>query len=354
MNKKPFLLHISLEDKIVFCKNLSLLLRSGITLAESLNILKENIKSKTLKYILSIAIEDIQKGQYLANTFGKFENVFGKFFIEIIRIGELTGTLAENLERLGDEFKKIETLRRKAITTLIYPAFIIVTMIIMIIFLLYFVFPKISPIFENLGVELPLSTKIFLAASNFLVKNGIYIFLAIFILLAFFIFSLRFYSFRYFFHYLLLKTPIISNLIKNYTLAEFSRIFALLLNSGIKIVESFEICSKSINNEIYKKVFKEAAEFVTAGHPAHEFFEKYPNLFFYNFVKMIEIGERTGNLENNLQYLAKNLEENVDTFLERFVNILEPIILVIIAILIGFMAIAVVLPIYELSEKLQP
>jgi len=354
MNKKPFLLHISLEDKILFCKNLSLLLKSGITLTESLNILKENIKSKTLKYILSIAIENVQRGQYLANAFSKFENVFGGFFIEIIRIGELTGTLSENLEKLGDEFKKIESLRRKTITTLIYPIFIIVTMIIMIIFLLYFVFPKITPVFENLGVELPLTTKIFLAVSNFMVKNGIYIFLAIFISLTLFIFSLRFYFFRYIFHYILIKTPIISNLIKNYVLAEFSRIFALLLRSGIKIVEAFEICSKSVKNEIYKKVLKEAAQFVTAGHPVHEFFEKYPNLFFYNFVKMIEIGERTGNLENNLQYLTKSLEENVDAFLERLVNILEPAILVIIAILIGFMAISIVLPIYELSEKLQP
>ena len=354
MNKKPLFLYISLEDKILFCKNLSMLLKSGITLTESLNILKENTKSKTFKYILSIAIEDVQRGQYLSTSFSKFKNVLGEFFIEIIKIGELTGTLAENLEKLEQEFKKIESLKRKTITVLIYPAFIIVTMIIMMLLLLYFVFPKITPIFENLGVNLPLPTRIFLAISNFVTKNGLYIFVGIFVLLFLFNFSLRYRLFRYFFHSTLLKIPIISNLVKNYTLAEFSRILALLLGSGIKIVESFEICAKSINNEIYKKIFKEAADFVTAGHSLHEFFEKHPNLFFYNFIKMIEIGEKTGNLEKNLQYLTKNLEENVDIFLERFVNILEPLILVVIAIFIGFMAISILLPIYELSEKLQP
>ena len=352
--KKPFILHISLEDKILFCKNLSLLLKSGITLTEAINILKENTKSKALKYILNTTIKDIERGQYLANSLEKFNKVLGQFFIDIIRIGELTGTLSENLDRLGDELKKIGDLRRKVITTMIYPSFIIGTMIIMTIFLLYFVFPKITPIFENLGVDLPLPTKIFLKISNFFLNYGVYIFISFLILFILFLFSLKNKKVRFLFHYILLRLPIISTIIKNYTLAQISRILALLLRSGIKIVESFKICSNSISNEVYKKILEEGSNFIIAGHPSYEFFNKYQDLFYYNFVKMIEIGERTGNLESNLIYLTKSLEENVDTFLERFVNLLEPIILVVIAIVIGFMAISIVLPIYELSEKLQP
>ncbi len=354
MNKKPFFLRIPLDEKINFVRNLSLLLKSGISLLEALSILKENTRSKSLKYILDICISDVEKGQFLSSGFSKFRNIFGDFFINVIRVGELTGQLPENLDKLAEELNKIGALKRKIITTSIYPSFIISTMVVLIILVLYFIFPKILPIFENLGVELPLTTKIFIKVSNFLINNTIELFLSLVILVLLFIISLKYEKTKFFIDLFFLKIPIFSKVIRSYILAEFSRTFSLLLGSGLKIVEGLNISANSLTNLVYKKALNRVASEILAGHSLHESLGKTEKLFPYNFIKMIEIGERTGNLENNLKYLAKNLEEDVDTFLERFVNILEPLILVILAVGIGFVALSIILPIYELSEKIQP
>lgn len=354
MNKKPLFLKIPLGEKINFVRNLSLLLRSGISLLEALNILKENTRSKSLRYILDICALDVEKGQFLSNGLSKFKNIFGDFFINVIRVGELTGQLPENLDKLAEELNKIGALRRKIITTSIYPSFIISTMAILIILVLYFIFPKILPIFENLGVELPLITKIFIKVSNFLINNTIELGLLLIIFVLSFLIALRYEKSKFFVDLFFLKIPIFSKVLRSYILSEFSRTFGLLLGSGLKIVEGLNISANSLTNLVYKNALKNIASEVLAGHSLSESLEKTVKLFPYNFVKMVEIGERTGNLENNLKYLAKNLEEDVDTFLERFVNILEPLILIIIAIGIGFVALSIIMPIYELSEKIQP
>ena len=352
--KKPLFLKISLNDKILFVRNLSMLLKSGVNIIEALDILKNNTRSKALKYILSLAIQDIQKGQFLSNSLAKFKEVFGDFFVNIINVGELTGTLPENLDKLEKELSQIGGVRRKIITTMIYPTFIIGTMIVLVIFVIYFIFPKILPIFENLGVELPLITKIFIKISTFLIENTAEIILGIFIFIISIIAGLKFQKTRYYIHLIFLNIPLFSGLFKNYILAEFARILSLLLGSGLKLVESLEISGNALSNEVYKKTLQQVASEILAGRPLNEILAKFPKFFPYNFVKMIEIGERTGNLEKNLKYLSENLEEDVSTFLERFVNILEPLILIIIAVTIGFMAVSIILPIYELSEKIKP
>lgn len=354
MNKKPFFLRVSLDEKVDFVRNLSLLLKSGISLLEALDILKENTRSKSLKYILEECRQDVQRGQFLSNSLNKFRNIFGDFFINIISVGELSGRLPENLDKLAQELLQIGALKRKIITTLIYPAFIIGTMIGLVIFVLYFMFPKILPIFENLGVELPLPTRIFITVSNFLINNTVEIVISMVILILLFFIMRRFEKTKYFLDLCLLHIPILGKPIRKYVLAELSRTFALLLGSGLRIVESLNISANSLTNLVYISTLKKISNEVLAGHSLSESLIKFPRLFPYNFIKMVEIGERTGNLENNLKYLAQNLEEDVDTFLARFVNILEPVILIIIAITIGFIAISIIMPIYELSEKIHP
>lgn len=353
MNKKPLILRLSLNDKILFFRNLALLLKSGLSLIDSLTTLKNYQKSKTLKYILETIIDDIQRGQFLANSLDKFTNVFGELTVSIIRVGEITGNLVENLEKLSEELRKIEKVRKKFISTMIYPSFIISVMLVIIILVIYFIIPKLLPIFENLNVDLPTTTKVFLKISNFLINNGLYILLSLIMLIIVFIFLNRFKKLKYIFNFIFLKIPIIGELIKKYNLAQFSRSFALLLKSGIKIIEAIEISGKSLNNEVYKQNLIKASNFVLAGHSFNEFLSGYQNLFHYNFIKLIEVGEKTGNLEQNLFYLSNNYEEELDIAIERFVNSLEPFILIIMAIIVGFMAISIITPIYELSNKIQ-
>lgn len=352
MSKKPLIFRLTLGDKISFSRNLALLLKSGISLSEALIILKESSSSKSVKYILEKAIEDIEKGQFLANALERFIDKFGNFFISVVKVGEYTGKLIDNLERLSTEFRKIEKLRNKMITSFIYPSFIIGSMVIIIILVIYFLFPKLLPVFQNLGVELPLTTKIFLSVSLFLLNYGIYIFLSLLILFFSFPFFLRIYQFKYWFHFLLIRLPLISSLIKKYTLAEFSRNLAILLESGLPIVEALKLSGESLENLVYQKIIFNAVDFISRGHSLGEFLQKNQKYFPYNFIQMVIIGEKTGNLANTLFYLAENYDEELDTDLERFINSLEPMILIIIAASVGFIALAVITPIYEISNKL--
>jgi type IV pilus assembly protein PilC len=352
MSKKPFIFRITLGDKINFSRNLALLLKSGINLSEALLILKESTHSASLKYILESVIEDIEKGQFLANSLEKFSSKLDNFFISVIKVGEYTGKLVENLERIAVEFRKIEKLRSKMITSFIYPAFIIGTMLVVVIIVVYFLFPKLLPVFENLGVELPLTTKIFLKVSQFLLDYGIYFFLALTIFFTSLPFLLRFYKVKYFFHLILLHLPPFSGLIKKYSLSEFSRNLALLLESGLPFVQALEITGQSLNNLVYQKIILEAREFTLKGHSLGEFLNKKKKYFPYNFIQMVIIGERTGNLVSTLFYLAENYDEEIDIELERFLNLLEPIILVVIASVVGFIALSVITPIYEITNKL--
>jgi type IV pilus assembly protein PilC len=352
MNKKPLLFKVSLDEKILFLKNLSLLLKSGLSLVDSLTIIENYQKSASLKYIISQVKNDVQRGQFLANSLNKFKNIFGDFFISVIKVGEISGNLIDNLEKLADEMKKIEKLRRKFISTMIYPAFIMGVMIIIIIFIIYYIFPKLLPIFKNLNIDLPKTTIIFLVVSNFMINYSLHIIITIIALIITIFFLNTKPKTKYFLDLLILKIPLISSLIKKYNLAQFSRSLSLLIKSGMKIVEAIELSAKSLNNEVYKNKLLQAANFVLAGHTFNEFLTKNQNIFYYNFIKMIEIGEKTGNLEQNLVYLSNNYEEELDMEIERFVSLLEPFILIIMAFIVGFMALSIVTPIYELSNKI--
>ncbi len=352
MNKKPIIFRVSLNDKIFFARNLALLLKSGITLTEALVILKESTKSSSVRYILNEALKDIEKGQFLSNSLAKFSSQLDNFFISIIKVGELTGKLIENSERISIELRKIQRLKSKVISSLIYPSFIILTMFFIMFLVVYFLFPKLIPVFESLKVELPLTTRIFLKIAYFILNYGHFLFIGLIISGIGLGLALRNRKFRFYFDVFILNVPLLSSLFKKYSLASFSRNLAILLDSGVPIIESLNITSESLGNLFYKQKIAEAAEFVARGHGLEEFLNRYPKYFPYNFVKMITIGEKSGNLSNTLFYLAENLEEEIDIDLERFVNSLEPIILFVIAVMVGFIAISIITPIYEISDKL--
>jgi len=352
MNKKPFPFRVTLGDKIFFARNLALLLKSGIALTEALSILRESVKSKSMKFILDSVIQDVEKGQYLSSALMKFSDQFDNFFVSVIKVGEISGKLIENAERIALELRKIQRLRSKIISAMIYPSFIIGVMVMIFFLVIYFLFPRLLPVFESLNVELPLTTKIFLKFASFFLNYGHFFILFIFFLFILFILGSRKPNVKIYFDKFFLHLPILGNVLKQYALASFCRNLALLLSSGLGIVESLELTSQSLGNLVYKQKIKEASEFVVKGHSLGEFLLKYPFYFPYNFVKMISIGERTGNLEQTFFYLADNFEEEIDIALERLVNSLEPLILVIIAGLVGFIAISIITPIYELSDKL--
>jgi type IV pilus assembly protein PilC len=226
-------------------------------------------------------------------------------------------------------------------------------MTLIVILIVYFLMPRILPVFESLKIDLPPLTKIFIFISTFLLKYGIYIILFFIFSLILLFLLLRNEKFKYYFHFFLLRIPFISDILKKFEMAEISRSLGILLESGIHIVDALRLLGRNINNRVYRKVILKCSDLVAEGHSLSESLDKYSLIFFYNFIKMIDIGEKTGNLINNLFYLSENYEFEIDSTLERMVNMLEPLILVIISIIVGFVALSIILPIYELSDQLQ-
>ncbi len=349
-----FPVKISLAEQILLAKHLSMMLQSGISEVESLRIIKEQIKNKRFKGILDRVISDVENGQFLSESLGRFKNAFGELFINIVQLGEISGTLPENLEYLAEEIKKKADLRSKVKSALIYPLIIFLATIGITAVLVLFVLPRILPIFASLNVKLPITTIILIAVTNFVNAHYLAIFGGAVAFVMIWIFLLRLYPFRYFVHRFILFIPIAGKISSDYNMANIARTLGLLLKSGVKIVEAVAATANSITNLVFKKSLTEAVEDVKRGAPIYQYLEKKPHLFPPVLTRMIQIGERTGNLDKNLIYLSEFYENSLSEKVKNLSSVLEPILMVFMGLLVGFIALSIITPIYEVTQNIHP
>jgi type IV pilus assembly protein PilC len=343
---------VSNIEKIIFVKQLSLMLRSGLSIIDALEFLRDQTKSKKLKNIFEVLIGDLQKGISLAVSLRKFRNIFGDFFINIIDVGETSGNLDQNLEYLAATLEKQRELKSKVISSFIYPAFILAGTLGISLLMIFFIFPKIMPVFTDLKVQLPITTIIFMKISNFLINFWPLViayalgFAIIFILL------LRFDAVKYFFDKTIIHIPLLKLVIRDSIIVTFSRNLGLLLKSGLDISRSLEFASTTIENKFYQEIFNSALVSIKQGHSFKEFLRKNSKYFDNVFINLLEIGEKTGSLQKNLFYLADYYENDLETRLKNLTTILEPLLLATMGMVVGFMALSIITPIYQLSQQL--
>jgi len=351
---KPLFLYIPLSERILFAKHLSIMVKTGMTLLNSLNLIKKQMRSKSFIYVLNQVINDIEGGQFLSQSLKRFEHLFDPIFINVIRIGEASGNLPENLLYLSSELQKKQELRKKVRSAMIYPSIIVLATTGVTGVLAFFVMPRINPVFTSLGITLPWTTKFLVASSQFLYQYGLYILLGIFLLVIAWIILLRsFYGFRLFMHRLILRLPFFGSVSRMANHAEFTRTLGLLLKSGTKIVEAVTVTADSMGNLAYREALLEAAETVKRGELIHVYLSKHEDLFFSTASRMIEVGDATGTLETNLFYLADFYENEVDEATKTLSSVLEPVMLLIMGIIVGFVAISIITPIYEITQILK-
>ncbi|AKM78130.1 MAG: hypothetical protein UX49_C0003G0029 [Candidatus Wolfebacteria bacterium GW2011_GWC2_46_275] len=344
---------VSLAERIMFVKHMSMMIHSGMTEVESLRLIRSQIRSKGFLKILDDIIGNIENGQSLSVALSHYRNVFGDLFINIIKIGEISGTLSENLDYLGLEMKKSQSLRSKVRGALIYPAVILAATIGVVGGLIFFILPKILPIFKSLKVTLPITTRALMYLSDTLRSHYILIGLG-FILFIICLFVLRSIpTTRYIMHRMLLSTPIFGTISIGFNMANMTRILGMLLKSGEKIVQAVSITADASSNLVYKKALREAVVEVQRGKTLYAYFEEHEHLFPPTVSRMIEVGEKTGNLDNNLAYLAEFYENEVDEVTKNLSGILEPILLVVMGVAVGFVALAIITPIYGITQGLK-
>lgn len=345
-------LKVSTKEQILFARNLSLMSKSGMPIIEALKMISQQTQSGSLRRILKSVIQDVENGQFLSTSLEKYEGVFGTLFINIVEVGETAGTLPENLGFLAEELKKKQELKGKIVNALIYPAIIIVTTLGLVGLLSFFVFPKILPIFSSLRVQLPLSTRIVIAANAFITHNWLEILGGLVIVWFGMVGLLRLPPVRYGYDRFMLLLPVVGTMNKNIQMTVLARTLGLLLKSGVKIVEALSITSDIMPNVVYQRSLSKAAEAVKSGGGIGKYLATQPKLIPLMFSQMIDMSEAAGSLDATLQYLSEYYEAEVDEATKTLISVLEPMLMVVMGGMVGFISISIILPIYSISQNI--
>lgn len=343
----------STREQIIFAKRLSMVLRSGMPILQGLRMLEEEAHSRSMARIAKSLADDVSNGLTLSSALKKFEDTVGEFFVNIVRVGETSGTLPENLEYIAQELKKKNDLHRQVVGALVYPLIIVLATTGITVMLIVYIFPKILPIFLSLKATLPLSTRILITVSTFLTAYGLWILLGLFVTGIVYVLLLRFKKFHLAVDHVLIRLPIFGPLSQYYNLANMCRTLSLLLKSDVRIVSALDITADSIKNHAYRKALRAVGESVMSGQRVSVQLKKDRVLFPPLLTQMVQVGESTGNLSDSLMYLSDMYESEIKDWTKGLTSVLEPILMLTMGLLVGFIAISVITPIYGITQNLQ-
>jgi len=339
---------ISMGEQIILTKNLSGMLKAGLSLYRALSVLKKQTKNSKLSKILTSLADEINSGGTLSSGLSKFPDVFSKLFISMTRAGEESGNLAGALSDIGMNLEKSHSLTKKVRGALIYPGIILSAMVIIGVLMFAFVVPTLAATFKSLGVVLPAPTRVLIFFGNFFSHNLILTF-AIIIVAGFCFYSLfRAQFMAKYIDYVTVRIPVIGNLAKELNTARTARTISSLLLAGVSITRAVEITEDIVQNVYYKKVLNEAKVAIEKGAPFSEVFEKNNKLYPVMMSEMIQVGEETGKLSDMLLEIALFYETEVENKTKNLSTIIEPLLMVVIGAGVGFFAISMISPLYSI------
>lgn len=338
-------------EKVLFAKNMAVMIKAGLSLKEALDVVYDQAKGKMEK-VLGEIISGVEAGKSLAELMERYPKIFPPYFTSIIRVSEESGTLEENMSYLADHMEADMALKRKIRGAMMYPGFVIGATVILGLGLGIFVLPKVTKLFESMDAELPATTKALLWVSGLMENYGIYIGIGTIVFTIFMFWFLRLKFVKPITHRIFLHFPIISRISRNMNLARFNRNMSILLKSGLPIDRSLEIGADTLTNYVYKKDLVQASEEVKKGIPLSETLIEHENEFPSLETHMLRVGEDSGNLEETMNYLSGYYEEEVNNITKNLTTILEPVLLVGIGLVAGGLALSIITPIYSISSTL--
>lgn len=346
--KIPFLSdRVGLKDKIIFTQQLSMMIRSGLPLIDAFRALQEQTENKYFAQVLGDITEKVRGGKTLSLAMAEYPNIFSKLYISIVKSGEKSGKLDEVLNRLADELEKDYDLITKIKGAVTYPILIIIALIGIVILMLIFVIPQIKKIFIDMGVELPLVTRIILGTSD-IIRNYWYIVLAVLIAL---VLGIRFFiktpRGKFFWDSLKIKIPLIGKIVKKVYMARFARTTGMLVASGLPILDIIKTMGDVINNEVYKQAMGRIGKGIESGKTFSDALKKemiFPPMIYH----LIFVGEKSGKMDEVLLSMANFFDKEVETATANLANLVEPILIIIVGAGVGLVVAAVIMPIYSL------
>lgn len=338
---------ISAKDISIMCRQFSILLKSGIPIIDSLKLLEDQTRNKFVKNAISGIRVQVVNGRSLTKACESYKGVvFPEFFNQMVHIGELTGKLDTTLAKLGDYFDRVDEQKEKIKSSLMYPFILTVVTICVLYFISVNVLPLFINIFKQANVTLPISTRVLVfICTN--IKELLILFFISFIILAFTILNIkRTQKGQYLLCQLQLILPIVGNFNRKIIAANFLNYLCMLQSGGVSLLKALNICKKVLHNKIYVEETEKMIEGIKLGRSLSEVINK--KLFSNIVINMINIGEETGNLEYMLKQSSIYCEKETNASLDRLLTLVEPFMILLMALIIGFITVAIMLPMFEI------
>ncbi|MGO9952787.1 MAG: type II secretion system F family protein [Dissulfurispiraceae bacterium] len=337
------------RDIIVFTRQFASMYNAGIPIVQGLDIMSKQTENKTLRAIIGQVKSDVEGGVTMAEALKKHPKAFNELYVNLVGAGEMGGVLDSVLQRLAVYIEKAMKLKKKVKGAMIYPTVVMFIAALVVAIIMIFVIPVFAKVFSEMGAALPLPTQLVIGFSNFLSGlGGLIVFFAI----VGFIVGFRMYRKTPAGHMntdrLFLKIPIIGNLIRKVAVARFSRTLGTLISSGVPILDAHEICAKSAGNKVVEKVVFEVKREVASGKTVSEPLAK-SDVFPPMVVQMISVGESTGALDQMLSKISDFYDDEVDNSVQNLTVLLEPLLMVFLGTVIGFIVVSLYLPIFKLG-----
>jgi type IV pilus assembly protein PilC len=340
------------SDKIMFARNLGVMLNAGLSLSRALSVLERQTGSKKFQEVIRGVSEDIRKGTNLHEAMEKFPKVFSRLYVAMVKAGNESGKLSESLSVVADQTERSYLLTKKIRGAMIYPAVIVTVMVAIGVAMLVFVIPTLVETFEGFDVELPFTTRAVIFVSNFFLHNTLLVLLFVSVAVTGVIFGLRTRQGKRIFESTILHIPVIGVIVREVNAARTARTLASLLSSGVEIVAAFGITREVIQNSFFIAVLKEAEETIERGKQMSGVFAAHEDLYPPFVGELVAVGEETGQLSAMFQEIAHYYENEVDQRTKNISTIIEPVLMVIIGIAVGFFALSIIAPIYSLSSAI--
>lgn len=352
LNSIRLLAGVSLAEKMIFSRHLAVMIKAGLALPRSLEILAVQTKNKYFRRVINAVKENVSQGQNFSDSLTRYPDVFSEFFVSMVKVGEAAGNLDDILISLASQMEKDHELRSKVRSAMIYPSVIIVVMVGIGILMMVTVIPKLSATFIELDLTLPWSTQLVMGVSSFLSNNLIIslIIIVFAVLLSRLLLNTK--AGKRAADRLILNMPPFSGLSRKINSAYFARNLSSLIEAGVPILNALQIVAKTLSNSFFQDSLIWSSSQVQKGEPLSRVLQNFPQLYPAMVAQMIEVGETTGTLTGVLQHLADFYEGEVTDLTKNLSSIVEPVLMVIIGIVVGFFAISMIQPMYSLMNQM--
>ena len=342
---------VSLKTLVFFTRQLSTMFSAGLTIEKAISDLEKMEKQKKFARVLRKISDDIRKGFSLSEAMEQHPGVFNPLYVALVQAGEVSGTLHTVLDELSDYLEKIEDTQRKVMSAMAYPIFVFVFLLVVVWGMFYYIIPQFQEVYNNFNADLPVPTVIAINISNF-VRHNIFLtilFLIIAVVAGFLVYLTD--RGRYVMDRVKLKIPVIGGVINNSIMSKFSRTFSILMAAGVPIMDTMELTENVVQNAVVEGAVRKARIMVKEGYGVANAFKR-TGMFPSTLLQMLSTGEETGDMDKLLGKAAQFYEKQVDSVIDRLTSLIEPLLIISMAAVVGTIIVVIYLPIFDLGEAM--